>query len=49
LGEDVQSELVKRGHKVRMTRSNIGGIAMLYIDQATGIVYGAGSAAKGIE
>jgi gamma-glutamyltranspeptidase/glutathione hydrolase len=49
IGEDVQNELVKRGHKIRMTRSNIGGIAMLYIDQATGMVYGAGSAAKGIK
>jgi gamma-glutamyltranspeptidase/glutathione hydrolase len=49
IGEDVQNDLMKRGHKIRMTRSNIGGIAMLYIDQATGIVYGAGSAAKGIE
>ncbi len=28
---------------------NIGGIAMLYIDQSTGMVYGAGAAAKGIE
>lgn len=49
IGEDVQNDLTKRGHQVRRSRSNIGGIAMLYIDQATGIVYGAGSAAKGIE
>jgi gamma-glutamyltranspeptidase/glutathione hydrolase len=49
IGEDVQNILKKRGHKVKMTRSNIGGIAMLYIDQSTGTVYGAGAAAKGID
>ena len=49
IGVDIQTELTRRGHKVRMIRHNIGGIAMLYIDQKTGIVYGAGSAAKGIE
>jgi len=49
IGETVQIELEKRGHKVKMMPYNIGGIAMLYIDQSTGMVYGAGSAAKGID
>jgi gamma-glutamyltranspeptidase len=49
IGEDVRKELSKRGHKVQLTSHNIGGIAMLYIDQSTGIVHGAGVAAKGIE
>jgi gamma-glutamyltranspeptidase/glutathione hydrolase len=49
IGDDVQNELTKRGHKVKMVGNNIGGIAMLYINQATGVVYGAGSAAKGLE
>ena len=41
--------LAGRGHKVRMVRNNIGGIAMLYIDPVTGIVHGAGAATKGIK
>jgi len=49
IGEDTQNELSKRGHQVTSSRSNIGGIAMLYIDQSTGIIHGAGSAAKGIK
>ena len=49
IGEDVEQELAKRGHHVRMTRSNAGGISMLYIDQNTGMIYGAGPAAKGIK
>jgi gamma-glutamyltranspeptidase/glutathione hydrolase len=49
IGEDIQKELSRRGHTVKTVRHNIGGIAMLYIDQSTGIVYGAGAAAKGIE
>ena len=49
IGEDVENELAKRGHHVSMTRSNAGGISMLYIDQNTGMIYGAGPAAKGIK
>lgn len=45
----VQKQLAKRGHKVREIPYNIGGIAMLYIDPETGMVYGAGAAASGIE
>lgn len=47
--EDVQMDLKNRGHKVRMMSHNIGGIAMLYLDPATGMVHGAGSAAMGIK
>ncbi|MBN2412640.1 gamma-glutamyltransferase [candidate division KSB1 bacterium] len=46
IGQETRDDLVGRGHKVRMTPSNIGGIAMLYIDTQTGMVNGAGAAAQ---
>jgi len=49
IGENVQVELKRRGHKVKLMRYNIGGIAALYIDQSSGMVYGAGAAVQGIE
>ncbi len=41
--------LSNRGHKVKTMPYNIGGIAMLYIDPETGMVHGAGAAAKGLD
>ena len=49
IGENVQKELSGKGHKIKMVPYNIGGIAMLYMDQSTGIVHGAGAAAKAVE
>jgi gamma-glutamyltranspeptidase/glutathione hydrolase len=49
IAEATRNILANRGHKIEITPHNIGGIAMLYIDGATGMVYGAGSAAKGLE
>lgn len=45
---DVREALTKRGHNIDIVRHNIGGIAMLYFDPASGLVHGAGAAAKGI-
>jgi gamma-glutamyltranspeptidase/glutathione hydrolase len=45
----VRTELEQRGHQVRTTSHNIGGIAMLYIDISTGIIYGAGSASAAVQ
>ena len=47
IGNSTAENLIKRGHIVRTTSNNIGGIAMLYIDSIAGTVYGSGSAAKG--
>jgi gamma-glutamyltranspeptidase/glutathione hydrolase len=47
--EGIRSELANRGHTVRTTSHNIGGIAMLYIDLTTGITYGAGSASAAVK
>jgi gamma-glutamyltranspeptidase/glutathione hydrolase len=47
--EETRDILAGRGHKIAVTPYNIGGIAMLYIDSKTGLIYGAGSAAKGLE
>ena len=49
IAKKVQKQLARKGHQVRETRSNIGGIAMLYFDPTTGMVYGAGSAASGMD
>jgi len=46
--QEVIDELTKRGHQIRLTSRGIGGAAMLVIDPATGMMYGAGSAALGI-
>jgi gamma-glutamyltranspeptidase/glutathione hydrolase len=46
--QEVIDELIRRGHHVRLTSRGIGGAAMLVIDPATGMMYGAGSAASGI-
>jgi len=53
LHEDIdkktQDELKNRGHKVKIVSHNIGGVAMLYIDPKTGLVYGSGSASSAVE
>ncbi|MGH7496569.1 MAG: gamma-glutamyltransferase family protein [bacterium] len=49
IGEQVREELVSRGHEVKMTPHNIGGVAMLWIDLKTGLVRGAGAAAAAID
>lgn len=49
IGEKVREDLAQRGHKIEVIPYNIGGIAMLYIDSRSGMVYGAGAAAKGID
>ena len=49
ISEKVREDLIERGHKVEVIPYNIGGIAMLYIDPDSRMVYGAGSAAKGID
>ena len=46
--EDIRQDLSRRGHRVKIMPYNIGGIAMLHIDPLTGIVRGAGAAAKGV-
>ena len=46
--QQVIDELIRRGHHARVTTRGIGGAAMLVIDPATGMMYGAGSAALGI-
>jgi gamma-glutamyltranspeptidase/glutathione hydrolase len=46
--ESVINELANRGHQIRLTSRGIGGAAMLVIDPGTGMMYGAGSAALGI-
>ena len=38
VSEDVINELKKRGHDVRTSRGNVGGVAMLYLDQETGMM-----------
>lgn len=46
---EVGKELERRGHTVRMTRSNIGGVAMLLIDRKSGTWRGQGAAAAGLD
>ncbi len=49
IGDQVMKELASRGHEVKTTPHNIGGVAMLSIDLTTGLVRGAGAAAAGVE
>lgn len=53
LHEDIdkktQDDLKNRGHEVEIVSNNIGGVAMLYIDPRTGLVYGSGSASASME
>jgi gamma-glutamyltranspeptidase len=42
VSENVINELKKRGHIVSTSRGNVGGVAMLEIDQESGIVSAAG-------
>lgn len=49
IGKKTGDDLIERGHKVKTTSNNIGGIAMLYFDTITGMVQASGAAAKGIE
>ena len=49
IGESVNNQLVSRGHEVKTTPHNIGGVAMLSIDLETDLVRGAGAAAAGID
>lgn len=47
--KDIVADMKRRGHRIKMMRYNIGGIAMLHIDQKSGIVYGRGAAAMGMD
>jgi gamma-glutamyltranspeptidase/glutathione hydrolase len=49
IGEQVRKELASRGHEVKTTPYNVGGVAMLSIDSKTGLVRGAGAAAAGVD
>jgi gamma-glutamyltranspeptidase/glutathione hydrolase len=49
IGENVKNQLASRGHEMKMTRQNIGGVAILSIDLKTGLARGAGAAAAGID
>ncbi len=49
INEQVRKDLANRGHEVKTTPHNIGGVAMLSIDLKTGVVRGAGAAAAGVE
>jgi len=49
IGEQVRKELERRGHEVKTTPHNIGGVAMLSIDLKTGLVRGAGAAVAGVD
>jgi len=49
IDEEVRKELERRGHTVKTTRSNIGGVAMLQIDPKTGMCQAQGAAAAGLE
>ncbi|MCK6560899.1 gamma-glutamyltransferase [candidate division KSB1 bacterium] len=49
IDEEVGKELERRGHTVKTTRSNIGGVAMLLIDPKSGMCQGQGAAAGGLE
>jgi gamma-glutamyltranspeptidase/glutathione hydrolase len=42
VGQDVIEELKKRGHDVSTSRGNVGGVAMLCLDQGTGRMQAAG-------
>jgi gamma-glutamyltranspeptidase / glutathione hydrolase len=45
----VVDELKRRGHRVKTVSGNVGGVAMLYLDQASGIVYAVGGRSAGLE
>ncbi|MFZ1289884.1 MAG: gamma-glutamyltransferase [Melioribacteraceae bacterium] len=49
IGQKTENALIEKGHKVKMVPYNIGGIATLYIDPKSGIVYGAGAASASVE
>lgn len=49
IDEEVGNELERRGHTVKTTRSNIGGVAMLQIDPKTGMCQAQGAGAAGLE
>jgi len=49
ISEDVVEELTKRGHRIKIRQGGIAGAAMLYLDPLSGIMYGAGAAADGLE
>ena len=42
-------DLERRGHKVKIVSHNIGGVAMLYLDPISGLVYGAGSSSAAVQ
>lgn len=52
LHEDIdvrtKNDLKNRGHKVKTVSNNIGGVAMLYIDPKTELVYGSGPASSAV-
>jgi gamma-glutamyltranspeptidase / glutathione hydrolase len=44
IDQATRDDLKARGHKLRVVSHNIGGVAMLYIDPKSGLVYGEGAA-----
>ena len=49
IDKKTQDDLKNRGHKVEIVPYNIGGVAMLYINARTGLVYGSGSASVSVK
>lgn len=47
--EEVRKELERRGHTIKTTSSNIGGVAMLRLERESGLWRGQGAAAAGLE
>jgi gamma-glutamyltranspeptidase / glutathione hydrolase len=45
----VLDELKRRGHRITTTSGNVGGVAMLYMDQAAGVVTAVGGRSAGLE
>lgn len=49
IDEEIRQDLERRGHAVKTTRSNIGGVAMLVFDPKTGMWQGRAAAAGALE
>ena len=46
---EVINELKKRGHTISTAKNNVGGVAMLHLDQATGLVSAVGGRCAGLQ
>jgi gamma-glutamyltranspeptidase/glutathione hydrolase len=49
VSQPVLDDLKRRGHHITKASGNVGGVAMLYLDQATGIVSAVGGRSAGLE